>query len=292
MSNLDTPVLGPCAAWVTAAEVAACCSLEVDSSNQEILDQVAIEASQMLYELSGQRFSGSCDPVTERPFTNAGCGCFNNLLWPMSAGAPQVQISWGLWGTGSWGWGYEGCTEPYSCGALSRAKLAGYPVTSIVEVKIGADVVDPSGYRLDEYMWLTRMADPTTLEPRYWPACQRLDLEDGEEGTWTVTYTYGYDPPLLGVQAAAQLACQLYLACSGSDGGGGVCLLPAGVTQIDRQGISIKRSPFLSWAQQKGIWGTGLSVVDAFLSTYNPAALQRPSTVWSPDVAPASKTLG
>lgn len=288
MSTLDTPVLGPCEAWVTAIEVAACCSLTVDSSNQEALDQAAVEASQMLYELSGQRFSGPCSAVTERPFINQNCGCFNNLLWPLSAGAPQIQISWGLWGTGYWGWGFEGCSEPVSCGALSRAKLSGYPVTSIQEVQIDGVVIDPDGYRLDEWLWLTRLADPDTLEPRYWPSCQRLDLADGQPGTWTVTYTYGYDPPLLGVQAAAQLACQLYKACRGD----ATCELPAGVTQIERQGISIKRSPFLSWAQQKGVWGTGLSVVDAFLSAYNPAALQRPSTVWSPDVAPASKQLG
>ena len=36
------------------------------------------------------------------------------------------------------------------------------------------------------------------LNGEMWPACQRLDLDDSQPGTWSVEYTYGVDPPPLG----------------------------------------------------------------------------------------------
>lgn len=287
MSSTETPILGPCEAWVTVDEVAECCNASI-GSDTSVFEFAASAASQILYELSGEQFPGECGPTTERPFANQGaCGCWQNILYPLSPGAPQLQLSWGWWGPLGWGWGYEGCTELVSCGALSRAKLAGYPVTEILEVTIDGVVVDPDGYRLDKYMWLTRLADPVTLAPRFWPSCQRLDLDLGQPGTWGVTFMFGYAPPLAGVRAAAELACQIYKACNGES-----CDLPAGTVQIDRQGMSIKRNPALAWAQIKGVWQTGLPLVDMFLSAYNPAGLERPSTVWSPDLQPYSQRMG
>lgn len=284
---METPVLGPCESWVTADEVAACCSEDV-GSDTTVLDWAAVAASQILYELSGEQFTGACGPTTERPFANMGaCGCWRSILDPLSAGAPQLQLSWGWWGPVGWGWGYEGCEEVGTCGALSRAKLAGYPVTEVTEVVIDGEVIDPAGYRLDKYMWLTRLADPVTGASRFWPGCQRLDLDLGEPGTWGVTFNFGVAPPLIGVRAAAELACQVYKACSGQE-----CQLPAGTVQIDRQGLSIKRNPALSWKQVGGAWQTGLPLVDMFLNTYNPAGLERPSTVWSPDLQSYSQRMG
>lgn len=281
MSTPGVPVLGPCETWVTAAEVAACCAAADVGSDSSVLDASAVAASQVLFELSGGQFSGSCEVVAARPCAD-DCGCWGWLLEPMSPGAPQVawgSFGWGSW-PGGWGWGWDGCgSNRCGCGALSRATLSGYPVTEITEVKIDGVVVDPTGYRLDGWKYLTRLADPDTLEERFWPACQRLDLDDTELGTWSVSYRSGVDPPPLGIQAAAQLACQIFLACSGSAS----CDLPAGVTKIDRQGITIERAPFLAWGLKQGAWATGLSLVDLFLSSYNPAGLRRRTAVWNPD---------
>lgn len=290
MSTGDVPVLGPCETWVSAAEVSACCAAAGAGSDPSVLDASAVAASQVLFELSGRQFTGQCENTGYRPFSD-GCGCWDWLLSPMSPGAPQVawgSFGWGLWG-GSWGWGWDGCgSNAWGCGALSRARLPGYPVTEITEVKIDGDVVDPTGYRLDSWKYLTRLADPTTLEPRFWPSCQRLDLDDDQVGTWSISYLAGVAPPPLGISAAAQLACQVYLSCSGNAS----CDLPAGVTRIDRQGITIERAPFLAWGLKSGSWATGLALVDLFLSTYNPAGLRRRSAIWSPDLAPYAERIG
>jgi hypothetical protein len=162
-------------------------------------------------------------------------------------------------------------------------------VWEILEVKIDGVVLDPSEYRLDEYRWITRLADASG-NPQMWPSCQRLDLEDTEPGTWSVTYNSGQPAPTAGVLAAAELACQIYLACNAATVG--QCMLPSGVTKITRQGVTIERAPFVSWAFKDGAWGTGLSLVDAFLGSFNPGGLVRRPSVWTPDLPPYASTLG
>lgn len=282
---MTAPVMGPTVAWVTAAQVAECCSVDV-GTNTSLFDTVAVEASMLLYQLSGQRFTGLTAVEDARP-CSSGCGCWGDILSPLSPGAPQVQgWGWGWWGAYGWGWGWEGCADVCGCGPLSRVSLSGYPVVSIEEVKINGDVVDPAGYRLDDWEYLTRLAD-SEGNAQFWPSCQRLDVGPDDPQSFAVSYSYGYDPPLPGVAAAAQLACELYKACTG-----GVCDLPAGVTQIDRQGISIKRAPFLAWGKVQNNWATGLSFVDVFLAAYNPGGLTMPTTIWSPDVQQDAKILG
>jgi hypothetical protein len=154
--------------------------------------------------------------------------------------------------------------------------------------------VDPETYRLDERRFLSRVPDP--LEPDVhlrWPACQAMGLPDTEEGTFSVTYRYGQDPPPLGIHAAAQLGCELYKACAGE-----TCALPTGTTRINRQGITIERLAFTSWGfisrNQRGVapgWRTGLPLVDAFLNTYNRPGLLRRPVLWAPGRAYA-RTVG
>jgi hypothetical protein len=280
---MSVPVMAPTAAWVTPVQVAECCSVEV-GTNTSLFDTVSVEASQILYELSGQRFSGATEVTDARPCSDS-CGCWGDLLTPMSPGAPQIS-GWGAWGGLGWGWGWEGCGEVCGCGVLSRVNLSGYPVVEITEVKIDGDIVDPAGYRLDDWEYLTRLADENG-NAQFWPSCQRLDVGPDDPESFAVSYIYGYDPPLPGVHAAQQLACELYKACTT-----GICLLPAGTTKIDRQGISIERAPFLAWGKVNNQWATGLALVDIFLAAYNPGGLIRPTTVWSPDVQQDAKILG
>lgn len=282
MSSVETgPTLGPCTSWVTEEDVAACCGVDV-GTDTALFTTAAVEASMVLFELSGRQFPGQCEQ-TVRPCAS-GCACWDYIISP--AQSPAIPWAWGFWGSYGWAWGFEGCGagDTCGCGSLSRALLQGYPVNEIIEVKIDGITIDGTEYRLDDYRWLTRMADAAG-NAQFWPSCQRLDLNDDQPGTWSVTYLFGQSPPLLGVSAAAQLACEIYRACSDSDGIG-ACALPSGVTKITRQGVTIERSPFVTWAFAKGQWGTGLPLVDMFLSTYNPAGLRRRPSVWSPDVPP------
>jgi hypothetical protein len=283
MSSTDVPILGPCNAWITSEEALACCAAA--GTDAALLDSAAIAASQILYELSGRQFNGICIEDDYRPCAD-GCSCWDRWLPAVSMSGQSSWgwsgFGWGYWGWG-WGWGYSGCVDDLChCGALSRALLNGYPVTEILEVKIDGVVLDPEEYRLDGNRFLTRMADGSN-NAQFWPACQRLDLDSDQPGTWSVSYEYGIAPPMDAILAAEQLTCQLYLACAGGGAGGTECRLPAGVTKIVRQNVTIEFAPFLAWALRNGSWATGLSLVDAFLSTRNPRNLRGRPSVWSPD---------
>lgn len=251
---------GPCTSWLTGDEVAECCSdaVAIVGTYTSLLDDAADVASQFLYELSGRRWVGLCSLEGVRP-CHSDCGCGVQIL---SRG--HIVVDPNLYSTtvcsGRTCW----------CNDLSRVKLAGY-VREITEVKIDGAVVDPSEYRLDEHKWLTR------LNGNRWPSCSRGDLPDTEDGTFSVSYTYGKTPPQAGIEAAKQLACQVYLQCSGSDS----CQIPAGATRITRQGITIERAAF-AYDKVAKVWRTGLTQVDYFLNTYNPYGIRRRGLFISP----------
>lgn len=278
IDDLDWAIVGPCTPWADSQDVWSCCgqpmtTIGEGSSETECpvdMSQFAMEASQVLYELSGRQFSGACER-TVRPCGQEWCG-----FQVLSRGH---IVGW----DGSW-WGSNG-RSACGCRHLSRVQLSGYPVRDIVEVKIDGDVVDPDTYRLDERRWLSRVRDPAEPDTvLLWPRCQHLDLDDTQDGTFSVTYRYGQDPPLSGQAAAAQLGCELYKACSGQS-----CALPTGTTRINRQGIVIERLAFAAWAFNRGSgsqapgWHTGLPLVDAFLGEVNATAMKRRPTIWSAD---------
>lgn len=268
------PVLPPCDSWITAADLADCPS-PTDEPTRTVF---AVAAAMLAYELTGRQFSGLCGPVTVRPCRNP---C-NAWLGPTGG----WSWSWGYW-SGDWGygwtWGNENGGRLCSCGYDSTVELAGYPVSEITEVKIGGAVLPATftdgspQYRLDQWRYLTRLSDPAAPGfPLHWPACQRLDLEDDQPGTWSVAYTYGVAPPPLCVEAAKQLGCQLLLAKAGVP-----CQLPPNVTQMARQGNTIQRVTAIAQLLRSG--GTGLFLVDAAIAAYNPKGLRRRPAVFSPD---------
>jgi len=269
--SVPGPVLGPCTSWITADDVSACCSAEVASSDQEAqLQDAAGEASMLLYEVSGRQFSGLCGPIVARP-CRSNCGCWgpvgSNFRWWSAPG----------YGWGWWGWGpddSEGCGDRCGCGVQSYVRLAGYPVREVTEVKIDGDVVDPSAYELVLWRKLQR------IDGSLWPACQNLGLPDDQPGTFSVTYVHGVDPPLLGMNAAAELACEIYSACTG-----GACKLPSRVVEVVRQGVTFRRSSPMTSYLMAG--ATGLESVDLFVSTYG--GFRRRAAVYSPDLQPFAR---
>lgn len=259
---------GPCSDWITGEDVAACCSVETSSG--ALFDQAATAASALLFELSGRQFSGFCGPRTVRPPCDS-CYCGYQIL---SRG----------YVIGPWNYGYPLmlCDQCLISCSPSRVKLAGYPVRAITEVKINGDVVSPTEYTIWNSRYLTRLDD------QRWPVAQDLTLADTEESTFAITYTYGAEPPELGLMAAAQLGCELYAAC----GGGGECALPQGTVRVIQQGMVVEKLAFTSWAFRGNEWRTGLPLVDAFLSAYNPAGIKRRPTFWSPGKTQYAQEMG
>lgn len=266
--DVTWPVQGPCAPWVSSQAVWNCCGqpmTTVDGDECPVdMSAVAFEASQVLFELSARQFSGTCTKTVRPCSSRDMCG-----VQILSRGH---VIGWD-------GGGWAG--TPCGCTHLDRILLSGYPVKEITEVLIDGDVVDPDTYRLDGWRWLVRTRDPAEPDVALrWPSCQTLDLPDTEDGTFSVTYRYGQDPPLVGIDAAAELACELYKACQ--TGSGADCKLPSGTTRVIRQGVVIERLTFSAWGLQDGIWRTGLTRVDTFLNAYNPNRLRRRPAFWSP----------
>lgn len=247
-------MLGPCTTWLTGDQVAECCSAEVGTM-YSLLDDAADAASQVLYELSGRRWVGLCTRTVRPCHSDCGCGGFQVLSRGHIVADPWY----------SWDCAGRNC----GCRELSRVRLSGH-VRAVSQVKIDGTVIDSSLYRLDEHRWLTR------LDGERWPGCARLDLADTEDGTFSVTYSYGAQPPLMGIEAAKELACQVYKQCTGSTD----CDIPAGATRITRQGITIERALFAR--DDKGIWRTGLAQVDIFLNAYNPHGLKRRALFFGP----------
>lgn len=220
-------------------------------------------ASNTLQRLTGYRVGGC--PITVRPCKQE-CGASGYRF-----GYPHSNYGWFnpyIDASGSWHNGC-GCKQDCSCTVLCQVDLPA-PVGAVYEVKVDGVVIDPSDYKLYGTLltWIGEGDCP-------WPVCQDLALADTEEGTFSVTYLNSYPVDGLGAYAAGILAWEYAQACSG-----GACRLPAGVVAVTRQGVTYEVN---SGAFPDGF--TGIREVDAYIALWNPNAIQRETTVWTPSMA-------
>lgn len=254
--------VGPCTDWCGTQDVVACFP---DTGSDACLMSGVRMASEVLYELSGRQFPGYCQSII-RPCQNMGC-------WgrgPGPLGQQFLDRGHVVWD--GWGW-RGGQDEPCACGSWLQKIILPGTAQEVIEVLIGGVLLSSSSYRLDPDNTLIR------TDGGAWPICQDMAAAGTAPGTFQITYSHGYDPPEVGRRAAAQLAHEFWLACSGM-----ACQLPSGVVQIIRQGITITRAAALF---KDG--ATGLAMVDAFLTAYPqmPAVL-----VMSPEVMPTDRRTG
>lgn len=95
----------------------------------------------------------------------------------------------------------------------------------------------------------------------------------------SVTYSYGAEPPLGGIKAAAVLACQLALSADPAALRDGRCRLPKRVTTISRQGVTLAiLDTFSVFAD--GL--TGIPEVDLWISTVRYGETHRRATMSDP----------
>jgi hypothetical protein len=261
---------GPCQSW----DALMVCDVSCESPSVTA-DAVAF-ATEVVWALSGRQF-GLCE-VTLRP-CRQDCATYP---WPNSGLSGQ----WSEWPGHGWlsvalvgGQWFNvvcgRCTHGCSCTAVSEVRLPA-PVHRIVEVRVDGDVLPTGSYRLDDARTLVR------TDGGEWPRCNDLNLEDTEDGTWSVTAEYGREVPDSGRWAVGELACQLIRARNGED-----CLLPANVTQLVRQGVTIQFPNVVDLLRENM---TSLYLVNLFIATYNPHRLARRSGVYSVDRVPARRT--
>lgn len=261
---MAAPRSGPCEPWASTADI--CSPCDDYAFNAADLEDGLDMASGILFELTGRQFPGVCT-ATVRPCTARASGEYLGADGLFHATC--------------------GCASGYGCGCseLSAVTLGGYPVNSITEVKVDGAAVDPSLYRVDEWRWLVRLADADGTNPG-WPCAQRLDLADTEDDTFSVAFTYGREPPLTGVRAAAVLGCQIALACQPETAG--QCQLSRRVQSVTRQGVTVVLDSLDAF--RDGL--TGIPEVDLFITSVNPARLRRRARALSPDVGPSARRIG
>lgn len=283
---------GPCSPWTSgqsveelqwvkeAADALAKRQALADGQLSGICAAAAMEASEALYEQTGRLFTGECGPATIRPVGRP------TDLDTRSLGATLSPVGWysssGF--SSAFGSFVPGVLTHY--GSINPPEIQiPWPVREIVQVLIDGIVIPANEYELRDAKTLVRMRPTASSQPtaRYgWPTSQRQDLPDTEPGTFSITFTFGQDPPALGTGAALALAQYLALPRLGDRK-----RMPTRTTSISRQGVSAQVTDAIDLLR-KGA-GTGIYEVDLFITSVNPHQLDRQAQVWSPDLGRARR---
>ena len=157
---------------------------------------------------------------------------------------------------------YANCFCGSGCGC-SRADAVTLtaPVGRIDEVKVDGVVLASTTYHVEDGNRLVR------LDGKGWPPCSGANF--------TVTYLNGHEVDELGQYIGGLLALEFLNAMTSSK----KCRLPANVTTVSRQGISMELSTGMF---PDGT--TGIKEVDAYLMQWNPYGLRDRPQVYSPDL--------
>jgi hypothetical protein len=254
---------GPCEPWTP---IWIC---DVSAKSPTATGYAAQAATELLWAMSGRQF-GTCT-TTLRPCRRQ---CYDQAWWtrygtPWEAGYTAPGFSYGTGWNGFWfDLSCGSCAGGCSCSEISEVELPS-PVSEIIMVRMDGTPMATGAYRVDNNRLLVR------TDGQRWPRCNNLALDDSQPGTWSVTASYGSEVPVGGQLAVGEMACQILKAMDGQD-----CMLPAGVQQLVRQGVTINL-PQIGTLIREGI--TGLYLVDQFLSSVNPSRLTSRSRVYSVD---------
>ena len=258
-------------------------SLTPDPISQEYLDRLLARsvgmATEILFDLSGKRFTGKCGPKTIRPVAR-----------PLDADTlGLIYRGYGPNGYGIVGMGSSSAPPAISWYGVTYApeiELPDFPIRDVLSVYIDGVLIPADEYELRDDRSLIRMRPTQSSVPteRYgWPTAQNLDIPDTQQGTFSITYTYGTDPGDGGRVACLKFA--EVLACGAL---GDHSRYPERLQSISRQGVSMQVASVVDALKEKG---TGIYEVDVWLLAVNPSRLRRRAVAWSPD-RPAAPTQG
>lgn len=223
-----------CSPWITLADLPA----DKPALDDATWEDLCWQASEMLYVWSGKQFSG-------------GCASTVILDKPPETHSRHIPLLW-RWESPWLPRGFRGVQEPVV------ARLLDSPVTSIDQVLIGStELVEDVDYHAELPVGKVWRADY-----RCWPT----------DGTASITYRHGLQPPIGGQRAAALLAVELGKSWSGAK-----CNLPKRIESITREGLTVNLATALQG------WRTGIWDIDAWLLSVNPHMLSRRASAWSPD---------
>lgn len=204
-------------------------------------------------------------PISVRPCRKQ-CAFGTYFIAPVFGG-PMTAPFWPSVSNGVWTNIWCGHSGECGCTRIREVKLIG-PVGGIESVMIDGEVIDPSAYRVDDGHKLVRQ------DGQEWPVCQDMNAPAGEDNTFVITYYHGAVDDITVRWAAGILADEYLKAVLGDDD----CRLPAGTTNVVRQGVSFELQTDLF---ENGI--TGIREVDAVIRRFNPYIQRMPSSIYSLD---------
>lgn len=253
----------------------ACCPDPADPANAAAIELANTVATNIIWRLTGMRFG--CCSITVRPckpFTCDPITLSKLIYWDSRAyltfGAPNLGVL-SFFPTLIDGQVFNiqcGCPQGCcKCRADCEFKLPG-PVCTVDSVTVDGVVLDPSKYRVYDGYILAFDSDSC-------PGCQDYNLDAGEVGTWSVTYSVGTPVPADIELAAGLYANEVLKSLLGDKS----CALPERVQQVARQGTTVA---FLDPTDLLNEGLTGLRLVDQIIRSVNPYQLHQPPRVWSP----------
>lgn len=288
----EPTLYGPCSPYATVADVADACAssggLELAPVEPEgggepqpgadaaLVEKALLWASRRVFMATGYRFWGCCE-ATIRPCRERCSGVASIQFpsaWPW-ASWPALDPMWTGGAVPVWACGCP-LGDPCGCSSWDRIPLPMLPARSISEVKIGAQVLDPSAYTLYAQGWLLR------IDGEPWPSCQAIEKPLGEEGTWSVTYRHGLDLPPEGLPLVAQYAAELAKACKG-----GECSLGPGIRVVQRDGVEFAVAEPAEYRERQL---TGFGPLDDWISLLNGGHVTEPPRLYQPG-RPASAPI-
>lgn len=180
----------------------------------------------------------------------------------------RATVTWRPVHCGGYNWSDEvvGVYQPAINGRLPLPLPDADP--DVTEVVVDGVVLSPSEYRIVDGNLLIRVGAG-------WPTGNDLELDDTEEGTWSVTVIFGLAPDRLTKSATMSLAAEM-----GAPYIGRRPLLPDGVTSASIQGASISLEAAVDRLRD-GV-EDATQAVQRFLGVHGRRGAGGVSGVWAP----------
>lgn len=238
-----------------------------DDYDEDVRNRALWLASSFLWAATGRQF-GVCQ-LTVRPSQSLRGGEVLYQAYPVAPGLGGLGEPGGPFLFGG-RWFNSGCASA-CCGNNACAVVLRGPVAEVSEVLIGSELVPGSAYRVDVTGGVYLLV---RTDGECWPTCQNFTADEGEDGSFSVTYGIGRVLPVALQIATSMLACEFAKNLTG-----GPCKLPAKMTRLSRQGVEVELEP-----PAPGEGRTGIREVDDVIVSLNPTGRQRPPVLLSPDL--------
>lgn len=248
-----------CQTWITEADLAACNCPPADPNISETMMEVA---SEIMFALTGQQWPGLCSETVYPCPQDRGYYLLDpGPVWtPLGESWPAVSTE---------------CldTNGCGCGGVPVVRFDRIRITEVTEVMIGTEVLADTAYRLD----IDRRGYALTrIDGAKWPCTQDVSDTLPNENSWSVSYTYGAEPPAHVVNATAVLAAEFIKGCIGDSD----CRIPNRATTVTTEGVTyalLDPQQFLDEGR------TGLWEVDLVIRAVNPGGINRRARIVSPE---------